>query len=156
MLFLPEEQTLPLSDAAVSGGGGDAGNPDSETKDKWNWQTLRGLLFHPVYGGTMLISFASEFGMIGILVFIPPLFVPLFGISPAGAGLIISLNVFVAGILQMIFGRIGDRHNRCALIIPGASSLPSPLRSFLSARRWSLFCWCRSSMPLGPSSSSLR
>ncbi|GAB7016894.1 MFS transporter [Methanogenium cariaci] len=118
VLFLPEEQTLPLSDAAVSGGG-DAGNPDSETKDKWNWQTLRGLLFHPVYGGTMLISFASEFGMIGILVFIP-LFVPLFGISPAGAGLIISLNVFVAGILQMIFGRIGDRHNRCALIIPGA------------------------------------
>lgn len=118
VLFLPQEGTLRSSDAAVSDGE-DVGNPDSKTEDKWNWGTLRSLLLHPLYGSTMLISFASEFGMIGILVFIP-LFVPLFGISPAGAGLIISLNVFVAGILQMVFGRIGDRHNRCALIIPGA------------------------------------
>ena len=76
-----------------------------------------------------MISFASEFGMIGILVFIP-LFVPLFGITPAGAGIIISLNVFVAGILQMVFGRIGDSANRHLLIIPGALIFAVTLAAF--------------------------
>lgn len=125
VLFLPEERIFlsavgSVRDAENWGGDGeDHGNCRPEPKRRGGRETLRGLLLHPLYGGTMMLSFASEFGMIGILVFIP-LFVPFFGITPAGAGIIISLNVFVAGILQMVFGRIGDCANRCVLIIPGA------------------------------------
>ncbi|MDE4908638.1 MFS transporter [Methanogenium marinum] len=119
VLFLPEERMILPCNAAVgeypvTPGPEKGGNGALEKGG-----VLRSLLANPLYCGIMLISFVSEFGMIGILVFIP-LFVPLLGISPAGAGLIISLNVFVAGTLQMVFGRIGDRHNRWQLIIPGA------------------------------------
>ena len=146
VLFLPEERSL-LSTGETCGGVGEQGpgceaveakcpncGPDHPEKNpkpnqSGDWQTLRRLLLHPLYGGTMMISFASEFGMIGILVFIP-LFVPLFGISPAGAGIIISLNVFVAGTLQMVFGRIGDSANRYMLIIPGALTFAVTLAAF--------------------------
>lgn len=143
VLFLPEERTL-LSTGDVLGGVGERGqdgesggvdcghdHPEnkSQQKNPGDRQTFRRLLLHPLYGGTMMISFASEFGMIGILVFIP-LFVPLFGITPAGAGIIISLNVFVAGILQMVFGRIGDSAYRHLLIIPGALIFAVTLAAF--------------------------
>ena len=122
VLFLPEERGILACNTAggkgfMTQGVGKDGKETRETPE--SRRALRSLLSNPLYGGTMLISFVSEFGMIAILVFIP-LFVPLLGISPAGAGLIISLNVFVAGILQMAFGRIGDRTNRWLLIIPGA------------------------------------
>ncbi len=122
VLFLPEERALSMGNPTD---GKDPMTPCSETGDRVGKesqagrQVFRRLLSTPLYGGTMLISFVSEFGMIAILVFIP-LFVPLLGISPAGAGLIISLNVFVAGTLQMAFGRIGDRTNRWMFIIPGS------------------------------------
>lgn len=134
VIFLPEERMF-LSPAGTAKGDGDVdgcgknGPSECEPKNPGGWLTLRRLLLHPLYGGTMLISFASEFGMIGILVFIP-LFVPLFGITPAGAGFIISINVFAAGILQMIFGRIGDRPNRSVLIIPGALIFAVTLAAF--------------------------
>lgn len=143
VLFLPEERTFFSAGEATKGGdkrgtGSENDGPDcdsdcpegkSEPEQSGDWQTLRRLLLHPLYGGTMMISFASEFGMIGILVFIP-LFVPLFGITPAGAGIIISLNVFVAGILQMVFGRIGDSANRSMLIIPGSLTFAVTLAAF--------------------------
>ncbi|WFN34347.1 MFS transporter [Methanogenium sp. S4BF] len=124
VLFLPEERTLMPSAASA------VGNLKKTESELYSgipkggvgldgWRALCSFLGNPLYGGTMVISFVCEFGMIAILVFIP-LFVPLLGISPAGAGIIISLNVFAAGTLQMAFGRIGDRKNRWLLIIPGA------------------------------------
>ncbi len=123
MLFLPEERTLRLSTpAAPNEREFIEPKPESKrSKDRNNSgrRALRGIFGNPLYGGTLLITFVCEFSMICILVFIP-LLVPLFGISLGGAGIIISLNVFVAGTLQMVFGRIGDRKNRWVLIIPGS------------------------------------
>ena len=118
VLFLPKEQDL-LPPAAVTAGGRNSATREPVPEKPKGRGALWSLLGNPLFGATMLISFVSEFGMIAILVFIP-LFVPLLGITPAGAGLIISLNVFAAGTLQMAFGPIGERANRWLPIIPGA------------------------------------
>lgn len=78
-------------------------------------EALRLLFKNPLYAGVLLVTFVTEFGMVGLLVFIP-LYVPGIGLSPGAAGLIISLNVFSAGILQMIFGNIADRRGRRYLV----------------------------------------
>jgi len=76
---------------------------------------LKLLLHSPLYAGVLIVTFVTEFGMIGLLVFIP-IYVPGIGLSPGSAGLIISLNVFSAGILQMVFGNIADRRGRRYLV----------------------------------------
>ncbi|MFA5394459.1 MAG: MFS transporter [Methanogenium sp.] len=123
LLFLPQERTLlPSTTAATKEKELIEPRPDQKRPKDRNdngRQAMRGIFGNPLYGGTMLVTFVCEFSMICILVFIP-LLVPLFGISLGGAGIIISLNVFLAGTLQMVFGRIGDRKNRRVLIIPGA------------------------------------
>ncbi len=142
ILFLPKERTLLPSTATAPGEKGciEPRPASKRTKGRNSdaRRTLRGILGNPLYGGTMLITFVCEFSMICILVFIP-LFVPLHGISLGGAGIIISLNVFAAGALQMAFGRIGDRKKRWALIIPGALIFAVTLILFTSCTTFTGF-----------------
>ncbi|UUX93528.1 MFS transporter [Methanoplanus endosymbiosus] len=115
-----EESAVKKSDAAgksmISGHSGNSWL--SRISGILSSEALKLLFKNPLYAGVLLVTFVTEFGMIGLLVFIP-LYVPGIGLSPGAAGLIISLNVFSAGILQMIFGNIADRKGRRYLVPVG-------------------------------------
>jgi len=98
----------------------DKGSGASEKKKKNLLSAARVLAGTPLYLGVFLLTMALEFGMVGIIVFLP-LYAGSVGLTPFSSGLLISVNFFASATLQMTFGWIADRFRRTRLVIAGAA-----------------------------------
>lgn len=81
------------------------------------------------FKGLLLFRFSNAVIRGSMIVFLP-IFASHLNISPSEIGMLVSLNILLAALLQHVFGRVADRFNRYVLIIAG--SLLTALPVFLT------------------------
>ncbi len=72
----------------------------------------------PKFKGLILFRFSNAVIRGSMTVFLP-IFATRVDLSPSQIGMLVSLNILLAAVLQHFFGRVADRFNRYVLIIAG-------------------------------------
>jgi MFS family permease len=116
VLFLPEDRDKIAKSVTVS-----------RFRRMWSINNFKGLL---------IFRFSNAVCRASILAFLP-IFAARLHLNSAQIGVLVSLNVLLAGILQHLFGRIADRFSRRMLITAGnlitaASLLLTPFATSLT------------------------
>ncbi|HEC56941.1 MAG TPA: MFS transporter [Candidatus Syntrophoarchaeum butanivorans] len=77
------------------------------------------ILGYDLVKGVSAFRFVNSFSIGAIMSFLP-IFATRLDITPTGIGILLSVNIMLAGILQPYFGRFADRINRVWLIFSGS------------------------------------
>jgi len=102
MIFLPGEQNRP-----------------SKTSSRES-TSLRQLLRIPSMRAIMCVQAAGAAGRGSLMAFLP-VFGESLGIKASGIGLLVSVNILLAALLQGPFGKIADSYNKVFLIVLGST-----------------------------------
>lgn len=79
---------------------------------------LRKILRYDLVKGVCVFRFVSAFSIGAIMSFIP-IYAAGLEITPAGIGILLSVNIVLAGLFQPFFGSFADRRNRVQLVFWG-------------------------------------
>jgi MFS family permease len=79
---------------------------------------FKALLKHASFKGLLVFRFSNAVGRASIITFIP-IFASHLNMTSSQIGQIISLNIFLTGILQILFGKLADRFSRPHMVITG-------------------------------------
>lgn len=102
MIFLPVEQNRPSKTS-----------PREST-------SLRQLLKTPSMRAIMCIQAAGAAGRGSLMAFLP-IFAESLGIKASGVGLLVSVNILLAALLQGPFGKIADKYSKVFLVVLGST-----------------------------------
>jgi len=80
---------------------------------------IKEILRYDIVRGVCAFRFVSTFSIGAIMSFIP-IYATGLGITPTGIGIILSVNIMLAGIFQPFFGSFADRANRVRLVFSGS------------------------------------
>lgn len=93
--------------------------------------SLKTLWKHSMFRGLLTFRFANAVGRASIIAFLP-IFAHRVQINPSQIGILISVNIFLTAVLQIIFGKLADRFCRQHLMIFGhiISTIPLLITPF--------------------------